>query len=298
MPFHPAADLFPLLEGKEYEELRADIMQRGLLVPIWTYDKQIIDGRNRYRVCQELGITPEFKEWDGGDSLVAFIISLNVKRRHLNESQRATVAAKATELFAEEARQRMLAGKKADPAMNPEQGRPGRAAAKAAEMMNVGVDTVYKGRKVRKKGAPGLEAMAGARTVSLSAAYELTELPRAEQEEVLARGPEEVKARAKEIRLKKKADAQSSKKSGAGKAAPGLDPATTPETTNGAAPDSVLIRSGDNDRTIAEQLIRGLGEERAARVRDALTDALPGVDFAARAAAEASRRQRGKGTGG
>ena len=93
MPFHPVAELFPLMTQAEYEELKNDIKVNGLLVAIWIYEGKIIDGRNRDRACRELGIQPRFQEWDGRGSLVAFIISLNQHRRHLSASQRAVVAA-------------------------------------------------------------------------------------------------------------------------------------------------------------------------------------------------------------
>jgi hypothetical protein len=49
MPFHPATGLFPLLEGPDSESFRADLQANGQLVPVETYDGQILDSRNRYR---------------------------------------------------------------------------------------------------------------------------------------------------------------------------------------------------------------------------------------------------------
>src|SRR6266545_8134410 len=89
LPFHDVANLFPMMEGKEFEELKADIKAHGQRLPIWTWQGKVIDGRNRHRACRELGIKPKTQEWDGQGSLVAFIWSLNGPRRHLNSSQRA-----------------------------------------------------------------------------------------------------------------------------------------------------------------------------------------------------------------
>jgi hypothetical protein len=93
MEFHRLAEVFPLLEGKEFEGLCQDIADKGLLEPIWTYEGKILDGRNRYRACLAVGVEPRYREYTGDDP-VGFVISLNLNRRHLNESQRAVIAAR------------------------------------------------------------------------------------------------------------------------------------------------------------------------------------------------------------
>lgn len=83
-----------MLTGNKYETFKADIATNGLHEPIQIYKGKILDGRNRYRACVDLKIKPIYREWEGEGSPLAFVISANLARRHLNESQRAMVAAR------------------------------------------------------------------------------------------------------------------------------------------------------------------------------------------------------------
>ena len=83
LKFHPLADIFPLLEGDDFAELVADIKVRGQREPITTYKGTILDGRNRYRACAMAAVEPRFEEFDGDDPL-AFVVSENLHRWHLN----------------------------------------------------------------------------------------------------------------------------------------------------------------------------------------------------------------------
>ena len=106
LDFHPAAALFPLLpvDGPEFGQLVDDIREHGLLQPIVLHEGLILDGRNRYRVCQHAGVGPRFEEWSG-ESPTAYVLSLNLHRRHLTEGQLAAIAVEAMARFEEEARE-------------------------------------------------------------------------------------------------------------------------------------------------------------------------------------------------
>jgi ParB-like chromosome segregation protein Spo0J len=89
LAFHPIADLFPLMEGTDFDALVADIKAHGLIEPIWLYEDKILDGRNRYRACLDAGVDPRYRNHYGDHaSAVAYVISANIHRRHLSPEKK------------------------------------------------------------------------------------------------------------------------------------------------------------------------------------------------------------------
>jgi N6-adenosine-specific RNA methylase IME4 len=154
MKFHPVASIFPLMEGEEFEALKEDVRQHGLIEPIWTFDGKILDGRNRYRACRELGIEPKTRAWTGL-SAVSLVVSLNLKRRHLTMAQRAMAAADSLPHYEAEARKRMLSGKRADPTENIPEGMAGDARDHAARDFKVNPHYIADAKAIRER-APDL----------------------------------------------------------------------------------------------------------------------------------------------
>lgn len=112
LSFHPTSDVFPMMDSAEYEALREDIRVHGLREPILLYKGKILDGRNRYRACEELGIEPAVREWEGNGSTIEMVVSLNLHRRHLTASQKACVSLKMLPLLEAEAKERERQGGK------------------------------------------------------------------------------------------------------------------------------------------------------------------------------------------
>jgi hypothetical protein len=186
LPFHEVANIFPLLDGPEYEALKADIAANGQREPIWIYQGAIIDGRNRYLACTDLGIAPAFREWGGTGSLLAFVLSANLHRRHLSPSQAAAIGARARELYDEEARKRQAAtrnkgSEKPVPVNLPERGDARDAVGKLVGVSGKSIDHAT---KVLRQGEPELIKAVDEGHMAVSKAAKLaTEPPEVQREE-------------------------------------------------------------------------------------------------------------------
>lgn len=121
------------------------------------YEGKILDGRNRYLAAEKLGIEYPKEEYEGNDPL-GFVISHNLRRRHLSESQRAMVAAKLANLG--DGQRSDHAAQTCAPVTQDT----------AAQMLNVSPRSVETARQVQSQAVPELSAAVDAGKVSVSAA--------------------------------------------------------------------------------------------------------------------------------
>lgn len=182
---HPLAEIFPRMTEKEIDELAADIKAHGLREPIWLIGDQVIDGRHRMIACERAGVPLQVRQYEG-DNPAAFVVSLNLKRRHLNESQRAMVASGLANLG-----KGVRADRSIDPSTTQES---------AAEMLNVSVPSLKRAKQVTETGTPELVQAVQSGAVSVSAAADVATLPPEEQTQIVAAGRESVVQAAKDIR--------------------------------------------------------------------------------------------------
>lgn len=191
---HPLSEIFPPLEGAEFDALVADIEKHGLVQPLVMYQGKILDGRNRWRACEKLGIKPKTVDYRGGDP-VGHVLSLNLSRRHLSESQRAMVAAKVATLP-------HGGDRRSDQAANL----PVPSQAEAAKAVNVSERSVRDARKVVEHGSAALKKSVERGEMPVSTAAKLTEATPAKQREAVKGGKEVAREIAKEVTEERKAE--------------------------------------------------------------------------------------------
>jgi phage N-6-adenine-methyltransferase len=187
MEYHELANIFPMMSESEIQELGNDIKQNGQQESIIVYEDKILDGRNRFQACQIAEVLPIYEDYQGDDPL-SFVISLNLKRRHLSESQKAMVA-------------QSIAGMKLGDNQYSEGGSANlHTLEDAAEMMNVSRRTTATARKVAEEGQPELKQAVEAGKLTVSAAKDLIALPPEEQKYVASLNEVEIRQEVKKIR--------------------------------------------------------------------------------------------------
>jgi len=88
---HPAAAVFPLIEGDEFDELCDSIRSHGVQHPAVVRGTELLDGRNRMRACERLkaegwaGSCPTVEWKDDGRNVAEWIWDTNAIRRHMDD---------------------------------------------------------------------------------------------------------------------------------------------------------------------------------------------------------------------
>jgi hypothetical protein len=202
---HPLSVIFPRMGKAELDTLAEDIKANGLKEAIWLFEDKILDGNNRYRAG--LQIACRFKETDfrqfdpkvQGDPLT-FVVSQNLHRRHLTESQRASIAATlvTTKLGYNQYNRASVTN------------------AQAAKMLGVSVATVKMAKEVAQKATPEIKEKVEKGELRLGAAKEVIEKPKEQQLAELARIVKEREERKQAAKAEREAKTA---KTGAAKAA-------------------------------------------------------------------------------
>jgi ParB-like chromosome segregation protein Spo0J len=174
------------LSNAEYEALKSSISNKGLHLPIIiNQDNVILDGHNRLKICQELGIEPKFKvkEFSDQSKEKEFVIEINLKRRHLNSFQIAELEYKMEEIYKERAKKRSLSNlKNVDKEINLSTAptdaiddvniEKGKVSEVIAKKTGLSPRTYERAKKIIEKGSEDVKAKLRANKSTISKEYE------------------------------------------------------------------------------------------------------------------------------
>lgn len=161
MKQHPLSQLFPPMSGNQFALFKADIQFNGQQDSIVIHEGMILDGCNRYKACTELDVEPKFTDYEGDDPF-SFVMSSNLARRHLSESQRAMVGARIANLDSGVGHQQ---GKSAD--------RRTLSQPEAAAQVGTSERMVSRAKKVQREGSARLIEVVDAAIIPIDGAMKL-----------------------------------------------------------------------------------------------------------------------------
>lgn len=170
-------NIYPEMKEEAFLSLRSDIEKNGydFKFPIWIYENKIIDGWNRYKACNELGITPIYETFVGDElQAITFILRTN-NRRDLTNYQRAVLSFEFEDFFRNIAQDNLKTSGE-----NFGKGLPTLAKAidkvdtrkELAKIAKVSHGTLDKVKKIQEKAPEEVKAKLATGEVSINAAYQ------------------------------------------------------------------------------------------------------------------------------
>lgn len=80
--------MMPIMTIPAKKTFLRDVEAFGVLEPIWIYEGKVLDGWHRYQASLKVDRQCPTRAYDGNDP-AGFVISRNIERRHISESERA-----------------------------------------------------------------------------------------------------------------------------------------------------------------------------------------------------------------
>jgi hypothetical protein len=201
----------PLTES-EYQALERSILVEGCRDALVLWEDVLVDGHNRYQICQQHGIpfkVTENTSFRSLEDVKLWMIDNNLGRRSISDFQRGVLALRKKEIMAARAVELATQAAAEDAAIAPPEGEPAKAKPAAmplasrediARAARLSSATIGQIEKIQKTATPELVEAVRAGTISINAAATVASLSEAEQVAAVAGGKKELQKAAKEVR--------------------------------------------------------------------------------------------------
>ena len=165
----------PKLTPAEFEALKESIKSYGLQMPlIINGEGTILDGHNRYRISEMMKFTPKLKTttvtFEDPLEEEAFVISVNLQRRNLNDFQKAEMGMALLEVEKKLAQERKLLHAKSNEPISSDEVK-GSATRIVAKKVGLSGPTFERAKKVIEEGPEGIKSVCRSGTVAINSAY-------------------------------------------------------------------------------------------------------------------------------
>lgn len=250
----------PLTEH-EYAALERSILTEGCRDALVLWGEVLIDGHNRYAICQRHSIpfkTIQNDHFKDIEDVQLWMIDNHLARRSVSDFQRGMLALRKKEIIS----MRIKAQDESDTSGNEKTDvaipvvKPTQSRQEIARVAGISSNAVLQIEKIQRAAAPELVQAVRDGTISISAAAAVATLPSNEQAAAVAGGRKELQQAAKQVREKireQKAPAKMNK-------VPESQETENPSDTANGAMDQV------SESVILQQRIKALEAENAALI--------------------------------
>lgn len=184
---HPLSAAFPAMNAEDFQALKDSIDNIGVQNPITIFEGMVVDGWNRYKAANELGMecpAAELGDVDPRD----FVLAQNKARRHVTQAQ---LAMATTSVYAWKPE-----GNPAFTQLNT-QCPVGKSTAELAEIAGVHPNTIKQAKTVQTSGTSEVQAAVKSGAIGLPKAAAIAKLPQEEQAAAISKPAPKKPAKAK-----------------------------------------------------------------------------------------------------
>lgn len=192
------------LTPDEHASLERSIQAEGCRDALVLWGEILVDGHNRYGICQKHGLpfqTVQNTRFQSIEDVHLWMIDQHLGRRSVSDFQRGVLALRKQEIVAERRVRALAPSAQQATQPEPEPLISREATAKAARLSSGQVVMI---EKIQKQAAPELVAALKSGTISINAAAAVASLPAEEQVAAAMAGKDELKQAAKRVRESKR----------------------------------------------------------------------------------------------
>jgi hypothetical protein len=203
------------LTPDEHDALERSILAEGCRDALVLWGETLVDGHNRYGICQKHGLpfqTVQNTRFQSMEDVHLWMIDQHLGRRSVSDFQRGVLALRKREILTERRGQALAAesAMQADAAAPAEEpgamppAKPMHSREDIAKAARLSSSQVVQIEKIQKQATPELVEALKAGAVSLNAAAAVASLPEEEQKAAVSAGKDELKQAAKRVRESKR----------------------------------------------------------------------------------------------
>jgi hypothetical protein len=195
----------PLAEH-EYAALERSLLAEGCRDALVLWRETLIDGHNRYAICQKHNIpfkTVQNDRFASIEEVMLWMIDNHLARRSVSDFQRGMLALRKKELVAARLAEQPVSDGRGDDAAPVVVGEALKTREDVAKAARVSNNTISQIERIQKSAAPELVEAVRSGAVSINAAATIASLPPEEQVSAVAGGRKALQEAARQVREKR-----------------------------------------------------------------------------------------------